>query len=250
MGALIFDTELTDKENGEIIEAAWLRLSCNPQQFFVAVQWSQRYCPSKPSTCGALAVHHILHHELEGLDPSCCFEFPADADYIIGHSVDIDWIAAGAPSHIKRIDTHPISQWVWPDATGYSQTALLYMLFGVTESVRDIAQGAHGALNDCRINGMLLREILKTKPEIKSWEELWLFSEECRIPRTCPLGRWRGVLLEDMDFGAINWCLGQPWIDPYFRKGLNRALEKKGHTQNFVHYEDDDEDEHAYTRDE
>ncbi len=39
--------------------------------------------------------------------------------------------------------------------------------------------------------------------------------------------RWDGILLEDMDDSAIDWCLRQDWIDPYLRKGFERVIEKR-----------------------
>lgn len=237
MAAFIFDTELTDRKEGEIIEAAWLRLHSEsdlagtldriPADIPVAETFTQRYKPSKPTTHGALAVHHILPHELEGCPPSSTFMLPDACSYVIGHSIDTDWTAAGSPARVKRIDTHAIAQWLWPDATGFSQSALIYMLLGATEETRKSLSHAHSAKADAWNNRVLLTHILHLNPGISTWTELWEYSERCRIPRTCPLKRWEGVLLEDMDDGAINWCLNQDWLDPYFRKGLEQVLEDR-----------------------
>jgi len=231
----IFDTETTDRADGEIIEAAWMQfapvydLGGQSDQIDLRTigEHSFRYKPSKPISFGAMAVHHILPHELEGCPPFTEFALPANTVYIIGHSIEFDWKAAGSPKHVKRICTHAIAQWLWPDASGYSQSALIYMLLGATEQTRDLLRGAHGALTDVRNNHILLQHILALKPEITTWSRLWAYSEQCRIPRTCPLKRWDGVLLEDMDDGAINWCLDQPWLDPYFRKGLENVMQAR-----------------------
>ena len=232
MTALIFDTELTDRKEGEIIEAAWLRFSDTdlfpgsdriPEGLEVADGFYGRFKPTKPVTFGSMAVHHILPAELEGLPPSSAFTLPADTTYLIGHSIDTDWIAAGSAPHVKRICTHALSQHLWPDATGFSQVALLYMLLGASPSTRDIVRHAHGADVDVRNNLILLKHILRAKPEISTWSALWEYSEECRIPYYCPLKRWEGLKLEEMDGGAVSWCLNQSWLDPYFRKGLERV---------------------------
>lgn len=229
---LVFDTETTDRKDGEIIEAAWLQLSQHLSALpHILLEWSERFRPSQPSTYGAIAVHHILPSELEGCAPSASFSLPATTQFLIGHSIDFDWTAAGCPD-IKRIDTHAMAQWLWPDATGYALTALIYMLEGPTPETRAIVREAHGALADVRMTHMLLSHILQAKPEITTWDALWDYSEQCRIPRTCPLKRWEGVLLADMEYSAIEWCLRQDWIDPYFRKGLNRVIEQ--------HYEVDE----------
>ena len=129
MRAYIFDTETTDKRNGEIIEAAWLRFADDPIGVYDE-EYSQRFKPLKPSTMGALAVHHILPIELEECPPSSTFVLPADCEYLIGHSIDFDWEAAG--TRRKSNESAPMlwRKHVWPDATGYSQTALIYMLLG------------------------------------------------------------------------------------------------------------------------
>lgn len=233
MTAIIFDTETTDKKDGEIIEAAWIYLGAEPDLCgnnviipampLETAPHVERFRPSKPITFGAMAVHNILPSELEQCRPSSQFELP-QCEYMIGHSIDFDWTAAGAPQHVKRICTHAMAQWVWPDATGYSQSALIYMLMGATPATRMLLRGAHGAGCDVQNNLLLLQYILNQRPEIVTWSQLWEFSEECRIPRTCPMKKYEGVLLDDLEEGFIDWCLNQYWLDPYFRKGLLRVV--------------------------
>src|SRR5690606_38893005 len=102
------------------------------------------YKPSKPSTFGAMAVHHILPHELEGCPPSSECKLPADAEYIVGHNVDYDWEAVGKPN-VKRICTCAMARWVWPEADSHSQSALLYMTLGATDRIRKRLMDAHRA---------------------------------------------------------------------------------------------------------
>ena len=235
MSVYFLDTETTDRKPPlEVIEAAWLRVipDADADPALIGRQWKfddwhSRFKPSLPMTCGAVAVHGILPSELEGCPPSSDCALPADAQYIIGHSIDFDWQAIGSPP-VKRICTHAMSQWVWPDATGYSQSALIYMLRGMTPATREILRNAHGAQVDVNLNAFLLMHILNAvKDPIATWEDLWLFSEECRIPRTSPMRRWEGVLLEDMETSAIEWCLNLPDLDPYYRKGLERVLSRR-----------------------
>lgn len=233
MSIYIFDTEQTDRKEGEIIEAAWLRLAsdagligdsdCIPPDLRVEKLFCQRYKPVKQTTFGALSVHHILPAELEDCPPSSTFVLPADATYLVGHSIDYDWQAAGASATVKRICTHALSQHIWPDADSHSQVALIYMLLGPSESTREQVKGAHGAAADVFLNRILLQRILQVSPDITTWSALWKYSEECRIPVYCPLKRWEGQKLEEMDDGAVNWCLNQ-WLDPYFRKGLEKVM--------------------------
>ena len=129
---------------------------------------------------------------------------------------------------MKRICTYAMAQHIWPDADGYSQSALIYMLNGANQSItRRLLKGAHGALVDVENNMALLEHILLAKPDIRLWSALWAFSEECRVPLYCPLKRWDGLKLSEMDDGAVHWCLNQDWLDPYFRKGLERVLAER-----------------------
>lgn len=236
MSVLIFDTEATGRGEGrQIIEAAWLRLHSLDDMFdevgegdrirqplAVAESFCQRYWPSCPLEFGAIAVHHILPEELAGCPPSETFALPQICSYVVGHAIDFDWEAAGRPD-VKRICTHAMSTHIWPDADGYSQSALIYMLDGATTATRDRLRTAHSALTDVDNNLRLLQHILDAKPELQTWSALWAFSEEARIPIYSPLKRWDGLKLSEMDDGAIRWCLNQEWIDEYFRKGLERV---------------------------
>lgn len=234
--AIIFDTELTDKENGEIIEAAWLEFSQVTDLAGISdaisreTEWSTpdcyRFNPSKPMSLGAIAVHGILPHELHTCPPSSTFSLPSGVDYIIGHSIDTDWIAAGSPD-VKRICTYAMSQHVWPDADAYSQSALVYMLLGVNEDTRELVRRAHGASEDVLLNKVILFAILDAHSEIKTWNELWEFSEQCRIPLVCPFQKHRGTPLSELDDDYIDWCLRQHWIDPYLRKGLEQVMDDR-----------------------
>lgn len=237
MTALIFDTEQTGlpKSDPEIIEAAWIWLGLNDSEQITLdplEEFEQRYKPSKPSTFGALAVHHILPHELDDCPPSSEFALP-ECNYLIGHSIDFDWQAAGSPD-IKRIDTYAMAQHVWPDADGYSQSALIYMLLGPNEGTRTLLRDAHHALTDCRLNlillGHLYQAITRQAPHPTTWEELWAFSEECRIPLRMPITNARGEKLTDIDDGLLAWCLNQYWMPeehPYLYKGLLRECERR-----------------------
>lgn len=237
MTVLIFDTERTDRDNGEIIEAAWLALPiindlagpCDqiPEDLNPTATFRMLYQPTKPITFGSMAVHHILPSELEGCPPSSAFVLPGECTYIVGHSIDFDWIAAGSPAHVKRIDTHAMAQWLWPETSGHSQNALLYMLCGATPEVRHWLKQAHGAAVDTWNNLALLRHILALKSDVRTWAQLWEYSEQCRIPMFCPFKNRAGIKLVDLDDSYIDWCLSQDWIDAYLRKGLEQIVEQR-----------------------
>lgn len=239
MTVYIVDTETTSKDDDrEVIELAWLRLQPGHDlagvsdriDVSVPVQhFEQRYQPSKPAGFGSIAVHHILPDELEGCPPSSDAALPNGCIYIVGHSIDFDWQALGSPD-VHRICTRAMAEHVWPDADSYSQSALLYMLLGATESTRDLLRNAHSALTDCNNNLTLLQHILRAKPDIKTWSALHEFSEECRIPLKMPITKERGTPLTEIDDGLLCWCLNQYWLPgehPYLHKGLVREYERR-----------------------
>jgi exodeoxyribonuclease X len=248
MTAYFFDTETTSREDDrQIIEAALLpapsvddMLGSNdrlPLPFANLILsetlWEQRFKPSCELELGALAVHHILPHELADCPPSSSFKLPEDASYVIGHNVDFDWKAAGAPVVVKRIDTCAIARHVWPDSTAHGQSALLYLTLGATDLTRERLKKAHSAGADVLNNVLLLDEIIAEAPvPLTTWTELYAYSEACRIPLRMPIGEkqgLKGLKLDeavDVDPGFVDWCLRQDWIDDYLRKGLEQAIER------------------------
>ena len=227
---LIFDTEATGLEEPELIEAAWLRLTDFndeiPKALLVDDRYEQRFKPLKPITYGAMAVHNILPHELEDCAGSDMFRLSPGVDYLVGHNIDFDWGVIGRPD-VKRICTDAIARYVWPNADSFSQSALLYMLLGPTDETRQMLRDAHSAMADVINLAALLEMILRARPAIKTWAQLYEYSEECRIPLTCPFSQYRGVLLTELavnDPGYCNWMLRQDWLDDYLRIGVERAM--------------------------
>lgn len=238
MSTYIFDTETVDRDGTEIIEAAWLRIravdgllgideeAIPPTDTLPIIEYfTQRFLPTKPVTFGSIGVHHILPSELLDCPPSSSFQLREDATYIIGHSIDYDWAAIGSPERVKRICTDAMARWIWPDATGYSQIALTYMLLGATPATRELVRSAHSASADCLLNLRLLQHILALKPAITTWSQLWDYSEKCREPRTCRFKQYQDMLLEEVPIDFVMWVLRQHWITPYERRAYQRAYD-------------------------
>ena len=238
-GVYILDTETTSRnEDREVIELAWLKLEtthdlagvpCIPQHIVVEDRYWMRYKPTKPIDFGAMAVHHILPEDLEGRPPASDAVAPEDCDYMIGHSIDFDWEALGRPD-VKRICTRAMAEHVWQDADSYSQSALLYMILGPTPQTRHRLKEAHSAVCDCINNQTLLEKILSVRPDITTWQALWMFSEESRIPLRMPITAARGELLTDIEVGLLDWCLRQDWMPhdhPYLFEGLLRERRRR-----------------------
>lgn len=216
MAALLFDTETTGTADAQIIEAAWLELS-DPVSLTITQEFVQRYQPDEPITLGALATHHIYDEELEGCPAHTEFALPPTTAYIIGHNVDYDWARAGYPE-LKRICTLALARRLLPNLDSYSQSALIYYID--RQHARERLKNAHSALEDVKNCFSLLQYLLAKIGNIRTWEQLWQFSEQARIPTVMTFGKHKGMAIADVPQDYKNWLLRQPDLDPYLVAAL------------------------------
>jgi exodeoxyribonuclease X len=226
MQAIILDTE-THTLNGQPIEIAYApvefvqgKLSMDKSQIF-----DQLYQVDEPISYAAMAVHHILESDLVGKPHYSSFELPPQTIYMIGHNIDYDIEAlkkCGVDvSQIKAICTLALARHVWPDAEAHNISALIYMIAKGSEKARELIKKAHRADVDIMLTANILMHILQ-KIEVHSFEELYLASEEARIPRSISFGKHRGSLISDLPADYIQWLLRQDDLDPYLRKALEK----------------------------
>lgn len=228
MGATIIDVETTGITDPDVIELAYI----GPLEFRSPARAAtrMRFKPRKPISIGALATHHILDEDLVNETPWPGFWAPPwGTDYVIGHSVDFDWKAIGAPGDIRRICTLALARALWPELESHSLGALTYQ-FNNRQDARTMLKNAHDAAADAGLCCLLLVHIF-AQLTVSSWEELWQQSEIARVPTRFTFGKYgpegekKGRLIADIrreDPGYIRWCLGVPdfYNDPY----LSRAL--------------------------
>lgn len=228
---LIFDTECTDANEPELIEAGgyFYEYPDDRIDFDVASVFhiDQRYKPTKPIAFGAMGVHHILESDLLECPPSSSFELPMGVDYLIGHNIDFDWRVIGEPD-IKRIDTLAMARWLFPNASSHQLSALMYQMNppSAHQAIRSHLRNAHSALADCQsvavILGLLIAEA-RQHCILNTWAELWEFSEHCRVPTHWSFGKHKGTPISQTPPDYIAWMLKQPDVDPYLRKALEQA---------------------------
>lgn len=223
MNALILDTETTDAtDDRQLIEAAYMRVTLAPRNWYaiaVSAPFVARYKPTKPIAFGAMATHHILPEELEGCPPHDSFSLPPSAEYLIGHSIDFDWQTIGSPAHIKRICTLAMARRLWPDVS-HTLSALMYMLSDDYAKTREELRNAHSAEADIDFCHRVLDAIIEKAGPFDSFEALWEFSEECRVPTTFTFGKHKGSAIADVPLDYVMWMLRQDDVDPYLRKAL------------------------------
>ena len=220
--AYLFDTETTGKIIPHIVESALLKLVSVRSIDAAGPTTVQRFNPEKDIELSALAVHHIFREELSQEPSYTEFRLPEKGGYLIGFNVEYDWDAANNSQEqpeYKRIDLYGISRLLWPELDSHKQVAVYYHLVGIAG--RDLVKYAHSAEADVRICLAILVEVVRMlQPE--SWEELWEFSEDAKVPETMPFGKHKGLHMSEVPSDYKEWLLGQNDVDPYLRTALKR----------------------------
>ena len=228
MTAIILDTE-THTLNGLPIEIAYApvevhagKLSLDKSQLF-----DQLYQVNQPISYAAMAVHHILESDLVDQPLYTSFELPADTTYIIGHNVNYDMAAIARcgveTQDIKAICTLALARKVWPQADAHNISALIYLISKGSDKARELLKGAHRADADIILTANILMHIVHHL-NIHNIDDLYLASEQARIPTKINFGKHKGILIQDLPHDYINWLLRQDDLDPYLKKALEKTL--------------------------
>lgn len=227
MQAIILDTE-THTLNGQPIEIAYApieiingKLSLDKSQVF-----DQLYTVDEPISFAAMAVHHILESDLVGQPHYTTFRLPDETQYIIGHNIDYDIRAIEKcgvnVSNIKAICTLALARLVWPDAEAHNISALIYMISKGSEKAREMIKKAHRADMDIILTANILMHVVHHL-KINSMEQLFIASEDARIPRVINFGKHRGTAIAELPADYIQWLMRQDELDPYLRKALENS---------------------------
>ena len=224
MRALVLDTETNGREGEELeaIELSYIDI-LEPHFHEGNANETQRFCPTRESTVGALSVHHILQEELSQQAPSSSCRLPENVEYIIGHGIDYDWEVLKKPD-ARRICTLAISRALCPELDSHRLGPMMYHLFPHAQAKKQL-RDAHSAAADVLMCYQVLITLLSiTREEIHTFEALWEFSEQCRVPKTFTFGKHKGMLIEDTPLGYRHWCLNQPDFDPYVLKAIRESM--------------------------
>ena len=224
MQAIILDTE-THTLNGLPIEIAYApikiesgKLSLDKSQIF-----DQLYQVNQPISYAAMAVHHILESDLVDQPNYREFQLPEQTTYIIGHNVDYDVAAIARSgvdtSKLKPICTLALARHVWEDAEAHNISALIYLISKGSDKAREMLKGAHRADADIILTANILMHIIH-RLNIQDIEQLYIASEEARIPKSITFGKHKGTAIQDLPADYIQWLLRQDDLDPYLRKAL------------------------------
>lgn len=224
MNAFILDTE-TNTLNGLPIEIAYVPfdLKDGSASIYADQAFEQRYSCGQPISYGAMAVHHILESDIVDMPSFKTFTLPEGIQYIIGHNIkyDIDVIErCGIDiSKLKPICTLALARQVWNDADAHNISALTYKLMEGNEIARQRLREAHNAKADVMLTGFILKSIIR-ELDIQDIESLYLASEDAKIPKKMPVGKYKGQPIKNLPSDYVSWFLRQSDVDPYLRLAL------------------------------
>lgn len=228
MQSIILDTE-THTLNGLPIEIAYApiclehgKLSLFKEQIF-----DQLYSIGEPISFASMAVHHILESDIADQPYYTTFSLPSSVEYIIGHNIDYDVHAIARcgvdTSKLKPICTLALARQVWPDAEAHNISALIYQISQGSLRARELLKGAHRADADIILTANILMHIIALTG-VQDMHELYLASEEARIPKKLAFGKHKGTLIQDLPADYVQWLLKQNELDPYLKQALEKTM--------------------------
>lgn len=236
--AYIMDTETTGKDPAvdQVIELARLEMPATPAEFLKmpldSVTFHQFYGHTAPMALGAIATHMIDPDKLVGLEPFKSVDYAGR--FAIGHNVDFDCKMTNLVGCLQ-IDTLPLSRMLWPELDSHTQSAVLLHIGRLTNKptswALNLIKNAHQAdadvLNCARILKYIVWLIMKNH-ELKgslSWHDLHQVTQDARIPKVMTFGKHKGVAVEDVDQGWIDWyaTATNPPPDPYVLMAFRKA---------------------------
>ena len=222
--AVIIDFEATDvSKEAEATQLGWRhvffddegRLCAEPLPPNRSEPYSNHVMckPDRAISFGAMAVSHITPEDVHDQfsHRKVVQVLPEGEAYIIAHNADYDiQVAANAGvdvSQYKRICTQALARRLLPDLDSHSLGALTYAIN--PDLARQYCRNAHNAGYDVTFTLWLLEHLCELGG-ITSMEQLYLASEEARIPLTFTFGKHQGKTIKDIavtDRGYLQWII-------------------------------------------
>lgn len=226
MRAILFDTETSGKENGEVIELSYCDVYCDGVDEFGRLNQlsrgtitTHRFKPERGISFGACAVHHIIPRDLDDAPPFD-LELLPPADIYIGHNVDFDLKFFPNRTPARTIDTLALFRQYSPSAE-HNLGAAYYFVAGMNPSARAVAAGAHSAEVDVKMTFEIL-VFLQNAFECYDLDELAHRSDEARVPTHMTFGKFKGQPVSAVDNGWRGWYRKQTDTDPYLLEAFDR----------------------------
>lgn len=231
--AMVLDVESTGvSDDAQATELGWCDVHFDENgvlQPSLGKAFVQRCKPELPISFGAMAISHIYDDELVN-EPShrdVINNVVNDSvTYVIGHNIDYDMKVisnAGQNRQYKRICSLAIAQACYPFDTDHKLLAMCHMLD--YDFARKHSKNAHNAKFDVMFCVRILR-IMCMHNNITNMEQLYQFSEFCRIPQYMRFGKHKGMAIDEVPLGYKRYLLDKGVKDPYLKIGLERSIAK------------------------
>lgn len=230
--AMVLDVESTGvSDDAQATELGWcdVYFDENGQLQPSSKAFVQRCKPELPISFGSMAVSHIYEDELVN-EPShrdVINHIVNDSvTYVIGHNIDYDMKVvanAGQNRQYKRICSLAIAQACYPFDTDHKLLAMCHMLD--YDFARQHAKKAHNAKYDVMFCVRILR-IMCMHNNITNMEQLYQFSEFCRIPQYMRFGKHKGMAVDEVPLSYKRYLLDKGVEDPYVKIAFERSIAK------------------------
>ena len=219
---IYLDTETTGLEKPEVIEVGWVSAEESRQGV-------TRFKPSSPISLGAMLTHGILEEDLRDCSaPDTALGYVPKAHFWIGHNIQFDWEALGAPAGITLIDMLPMARALLPKLDSHKLGVLYLHFFGASRRSLDFLKQSHGALFDSLLARLVLPELLALGGKThllcdEGMPELYSWIEELKVPKIMTFGKYKGMAIRDVPYGYVTWYRRQEDQDPYLLQAFRLA---------------------------
>lgn len=222
--AIVVDTEVNSLEHREVIELSYSVVHLQNGVFGYRPPITYRFKPDHPCDSGAVSIHKILTEDVQ----SCLHtrhvrsKLP-NVGYWIGHNVDFDADAIG-DNTVKRIDTLAMARQLWPNLRQHKLCTLYLDLHGMNRQTLAEIDGAHGAECDVKLCIALLIKAIDAMPERPmTFDDLFKFAQDCRIPKVMAFGKHKGSPIEEVPHDYVMWYARQESTCPYLLEAFRRV---------------------------
>lgn len=186
--------------------------------------------PEKKIPPEAMAIHHITN-EMVGGSPAWADVWPrflqpfgTETDIIAfaAHRADFDgqWLTTDKRSNKPLICTWKCAMRRWPDAPGFSNQCLRYLL---DIQLTTTHGPPHRALPDAYVTAHILIELLKGS----SAQELVQWSQEPAVYPTINFGKHNGLPWSEVPADYLDWMSAQESMDADIKWNAQRELKRR-----------------------
>jgi DNA polymerase III epsilon subunit-like protein len=226
---IVCDTETTGAKDTDVpCEVGWVRID---QDFNILEQVESIIDPQQIIAPSASGIHGLTNdmceayptlHEFFNEQMSGCYGRSIDEPVVlIGHRVGFDHghLKGYITNVVQELDTLRWVRRLYPDSDDHKLSTMIYALglpisAGAHRVMADVLTAMHLAKHLCERTGMTLRQLAEA-------------SAEPFTVKYMPMGKHKGVPIDEIDRGYLRWMLANMDLDPDLKFSVETALENK-----------------------